>query len=93
MSFGLQVFNASGDLELDTSLNAGRLLSVFDVASGASGSVTDARFAGAVALAVCLATFAIQVIPHNTYISGTTCYYTAVVSGYASRIFVIGKTT
>lgn len=92
MSFGLEIFDAAGVSILDTSLNAGRMLSIFDVAAGASGSVADDRFAGAVALSVCLGAADLGVVPHNAYISGTTCYYAAVVSGYASRIYVIGKT-
>lgn len=90
MSFGLEIFNASGVSVLDTSLNAGRMLSVFDVTSSETGSVTDARFSGAVVLAVCLGAFDLGIVPHNVSISGTTCYYTA--NGYASRIYVIGKT-
>lgn len=93
MSFGIQVLDSSGGVLLDSSLNAGRLIDVFDVTSGSSGTETDTRYSGCVVMAVALAANSAAILPHAVSISGDTVTYTAVLSSYASRIFVIGKTS
>jgi hypothetical protein len=46
MSQGLQVFDASGNIILDTSDRVGRILGVVDIIGGVNGSVTNAGFSG-----------------------------------------------
>ena len=45
MAAGLQVWNASGDLVLDTSTYTGKVLGILDITAGVDGSVTDSAFA------------------------------------------------
>ena len=49
MSYGLQVFDSSGNIILDTTDNTGKLLGTQTLVAGTSGSVTNSAFANGTA--------------------------------------------
>lgn len=91
MSMGLKLWDAAGNVLLDTSTVTARLLDVFDVAAGVSDSRSDARYAGAMVFASAKNAVFFHMGPHHVVLAGSTVTYTAQDSLTASRIYVVAK--
>lgn len=91
MTYGLKLWDAAGNVVLDTSTVTARLIDTFDAAAGVSDSRSDARYAGAMVFASAKNAVFFHMGPHRVTLSGTTVYYTAQDSLTESRIFVVAK--
>ena len=88
MTQGLQVWDASGNLILDTSYDTGFILGVVDFATAAqSGSLTDANFANGTPFFFDIGTIANMLSAPTVTYSGTTMTWTATDGTYSGKIY------
>ena len=89
MSAGIQVMDAASNVLLDSSTTTVRFIEYVDVAAGASGSATDAKYSGCQVVSVGYNSTSMLITqPHVASISGTTLTWTAKGTTTSSRLIV-----